>query len=80
MSGDKIHLIEGEFYHLFGHSLAKNAKLFYQARNYDSFLKNFRKHFSKYLDVWAYCLVPNHFHFLVRVKLKVDTTIVEIWR
>ncbi|MCW9707590.1 transposase [Aliifodinibius sp. 1BSP15-2V2] len=23
-----------------------------------------------YLDVWAYCLIPNHFHFLVQIKNK----------
>ena len=73
------HLNEGEFYHFFGRSTAKNAKLFYQPRNYDSFLINFSKYFSDYLDVWAYCLLPNHFHFLLRVKLKVDTTINDRW-
>jgi putative transposase len=73
-------LVEGEFYHLYGRSLAQNGKLFYQARNYDSFLKNFDKYLGAYLDIWAYCLIPNHFHFLVRVKLKVDTTILEKWR
>ncbi|MBW8048752.1 MAG: hypothetical protein FVQ77_00115 [Cytophagales bacterium] len=28
------------------------------------------KYFSNYLDVWSYCLMPNHFHFLVEVKEK----------
>jgi len=73
------HLVEGEFYHLYGRALAKNGKLFYQARNYDSFLKNFSKYLGDYLDIWSYCLMPDHFHFLVRVKLKVDTTITDRW-
>ena len=73
-------LIQGGFYHLYGRAYARNGKLFYQSRNYDSFLKHFGKYLGAYLDIWAYCLIPNHFHVLVRVKLKVDTTIFEKWR
>ena len=32
------------------------------------FLKRWKALISPYLDVAAFCLMPNHFHFLTRVK------------
>jgi REP element-mobilizing transposase RayT len=36
--------------------------------NYRFFLKKWRKYILPYLVVLAYCLIPNHFHFLIKVK------------
>ena len=56
-------------YHLFNRGNNKNL-IFFLEKNYSYFLKRFSKYMSAYLDVFAYCLLPNHFHILVRVKSK----------
>ena len=43
-------------------------KLFYEEADYQRFLNNFKKYFSPYLDVISFCLIPNHFHFMIRIK------------
>lgn len=42
--------------------------IFFQERNYRFFLDKMRKHLLPHVDLLAYCLMPNHFHWLVRVK------------
>lgn len=42
--------------------------IFYEARNYPYFLRLLRRHISPIADLLAYCLLPNHFHLLVRIK------------
>ena len=42
--------------------------MFIEDRNYDYFMELTKKFLSPYLEFYAYCLLPNHFHFLVRVK------------
>lgn len=42
--------------------------IFFEERNYVYFLDKLKKHVSKYSDIICYCLMPNHFHFLIQVK------------
>ena len=42
--------------------------LFKEERNYRYFLKLYAKHVEPIADTFAYCLLPNHFHLLVRIK------------
>jgi hypothetical protein len=42
--------------------------IFVEERNYDLFLKLFEKHLSPVADLFAYCLLKNHFHLSVRIK------------
>ena len=60
-------LVPETFFHIFNRG-NKGIKIFYQERNYSYFLKKYAKALSPYLDTYAYCLIPNHFHFLVRIK------------
>src|SRR5690606_24241638 len=60
-------LIPGSIYHFYNKAV-NNRKSFYEERDYRRFIKKFKKYFSPYLNVFAYCLIPNHFHFLVQVK------------
>lgn len=55
------------FYHIFNHAIG-DENLFIEHKNYFFFLEKWDKYLSKYLEVWTYCLMPNHFHFLVKVK------------
>jgi len=61
-------LLPGEFYHLFNRANTQGEKLFPQERNYRYFLQKWAEYLGDSMDVLAYCLIPNHFHFLVRMK------------
>jgi len=62
---------EGKFYHVYNRG-NNREDLFYKNANYEYFLRKFDEYHSGYLDVYAFCLLPNHFHFLVRVKEKTE--------
>ena len=58
---------EGKFYHVYNRAIDKQP-LFKNDANYDFFLKRFAKYLSPVLDVYAFCLLNNHFHFLIKIK------------
>src|SRR5690606_39761531 len=60
-------------YHLYNKAISKK-KLFYEDSDYRRFLTKFEIYFVPYLDIIAYCLIPNHFHFQVQIK-EVDNSI-----
>ncbi len=62
-----IPLLPGNTYHIYNRGINKE-KLFFQEKNYAFFLKQYHKYCSSYLDTFAYCLLPNHFHIAVRPK------------
>ena len=59
----------GGLYHIYNRGNLKTT-VFFQPRNYLFFLEKVRKHFLPSVDILAYCLMPNHFHFMIRVKEK----------
>jgi len=59
----------GFFYHIYNRGSQKMT-LFHTSVDYERFLLKAREYKAKYpLDVIAYCLMPNHFHFLIRPVL-----------
>lgn len=70
------------YYHIYNRGINRE-NIFIEARNYDYFLKLYEKYLSPVTDLFAYCMLRNHFHILVRVKseeeiiqtLKVSTTV-----
>ena len=42
--------------------------LFREERNYPHFLKLYARHVEPIAETFAYCLLKNHFHLLVRIK------------
>lgn len=64
-------LLPGKFYHIFNRG-NNSENLFYTHNNYLYFLKKYDHYLYNYLDLYAYCLLPNHFHLLVKVKKKKD--------
>lgn len=55
-----------KYYHLYNRSNNGEA-IFKQHENYLYFLKKFRNRFETDINVFAYCLMPTHFHFLVEI-------------
>jgi REP element-mobilizing transposase RayT len=62
-----IPLQQGQYYHI--HNRGNNReRVFIEERNYRYFLKLYAEHIEPIADTFAYCLLPNHFHFLVYIK------------
>jgi|SRR5665213_127550 len=59
-----MNIIPGETYHIYNQGNNKE-KIFHEDADYIEFLKLFRKYVFPNCDVFAYCLMPNHFHFLI---------------
>ena len=55
------------FFHIYNRGI-DGCKIFFQERNYVYFLRKFDQYLSDYLDIYAYCLLGNHFHLLVKLK------------
>jgi REP element-mobilizing transposase RayT len=60
-------LIPGNTYHIYNRAIA-NEKLFLNENNYRYFLQKFSKYIVPIAETVCYCLMPNHFHFLVRIR------------
>jgi putative transposase len=54
-------------YHIYNQGNNKQ-KIFHSNENYHYFLKLYRKFVLPHADLLAYCLMPNHFHFLVNTN------------
>jgi putative transposase len=61
----KTLLSADKYYHIYNHACG-NEELFHTHDNYLYFLRKF----SEYVNPvsYAYCLMPNHFHFLLQIK------------
>ena len=58
---------ENTYYHLYNRT-NNEEKLFRSEENYLYFLKKYRYYLDEYIETVGYCLMPTHFHFLVRVR------------
>jgi putative transposase len=57
------------FYHVFNRG-NNRENLFYKPENYPYFLEKMGKYMHPVLDTYAYVLLPNHFHLMVRIRTK----------
>jgi REP element-mobilizing transposase RayT len=60
---DKI--IPDTFYHIYNRGNNKQ-KIFFRQSNYIYFLNNLQKYLSDFACLYAYCLLPNHFHLIIK--------------
>ena len=60
-------LIYGNFYHIYNHAVG-GRDLFRETDNYHYFLSLYDKHIEPIADTYAWVLMKNHFHLLVRIK------------
>jgi putative transposase len=71
---EAMHLHPHEYYHLYNRS-NNNERVFKQEANYGYFLQRYKHQLGDLVDTAAYCLMPTHFHFLIRVST-IDTDLV----
>src|SRR5436190_11227732 len=62
-----IPLLPGRYYHLFNHSVGDEL-LYKKDDNFQFFLKKYALHTDNICDTFGYTLMPNHFHFAIKIK------------
>lgn len=69
-----MHILADQFYHIYNQG--NNRQLvFSDHEDCINFLGRVRKHVLPVCDIFAYCLMPNHFHFLVSTSEKSAETL-----
>lgn len=67
MKTNTLPLQASAFYHIYNRGV-NGEDLFKEKKNYDFFLGRYVRFVSPVADTYAYCLLKNHFHFLIRTK------------
>ncbi|MDP4284974.1 MAG: transposase [Bacteroidota bacterium] len=62
-------LLPSTYYHIYNHANG-DEDLFREPENYHYFLQQYHKHIDAIADTYCFCLMPNHFHLLARIKPK----------
>lgn len=61
----------GQYYHVYNRG-NNGENIFIEVKNYNYFLEKVKKYILPIADVYAYCLLKNHFHIVLRIKDKID--------
>ena len=64
-------------YHIFNHANGFE-NIFIEDENYRFFLEKYQQYILPIAETYAYCLLPNHFHLVVRIRRK--EVIEEVYR
>jgi putative transposase len=60
-----MRFIPEEIYHVYNRG-NNHQKIFFNHKNYLHFLKKIRKEWMPYCEILCWCLMSNHFHFMLR--------------
>jgi len=60
-------LLHGQYYHIYNCGI-NGERLFREKTNYEHFLRLYEKYIDPIANTYAWCLMGNHFHLLVRIK------------
>jgi putative transposase len=56
----------GKYYHVYNRGI-NGDNIFREHSNYQHFSRLYEKYIDPIADTYAWCLMPNHFHFLIRI-------------
>jgi putative transposase len=62
-----MHFEEGHIYHIYNQG-NNRQRIFFHTENYRYFIRKMETYLLPYGDIIAYCLMPNHFHWMMRVQ------------
>ncbi len=62
-----IPFLSDQYYHFYNRGNNRQA-VFFERENYLYFLRGIKKYVRGHVEVIAYCLMPTHYHILVRIK------------
>ena len=60
-------LLPEKIYHIYNRGI-NGESIFKKEGDYKLFLEKFSFHLHPFVDTYAYCLLSNHFHILIKVK------------
>jgi len=60
-------MVPGSYYHIYNHANGRE-NLFIEVKNYNFFIERISIYILPFLNLHAYCLLPNHFHLLISIK------------
>ena len=63
----QMQLVEGNIYHVYNRGNNKR-QIFFSRENYLYFLRTVHKTIASCSDIFEWCLMPNHFHFLIHAN------------
>jgi putative transposase len=59
-------MLPGKYYHVYNRGI-NSESIFLEKSNYQHFKMLYEKFIDPIADTYAWCLMPNHFHFLIRI-------------
>ena len=68
-----VPFLPNQYYHFYNRGNNRNA-VFFEPDNYIYFLKGIKRYLIGKVDVIVYCLLPTHYHILVRIRTSVSQT------
>lgn len=71
-----MQFVEGSFYHIYNRGNDKQ-RIFFRDSNYDFFLNKVKRYIMPHANLLAWCLMPNHFHFLVQANQETQKIVKE---
>ena len=60
-------ILGNNYYHIYNRG-NNHERIFFNNSNYDYFLSLYKKYLNGYCSTLSYCLIPNHFHLLIKTN------------
>ena len=73
----KVPLTYGNYYHIYNRG-NNGIDVFLETENYNYFLRLYAKYIEPIAETYAWCLLKNHFHILVRIKEEIEVVASEL--
>lgn len=70
-------ILHGNYYHIFNRG-NNGIDIFLETENYYHFLRLYARYIEPIAETFAWCLLKNHFHILVRIKQKEEIISAEL--